>query len=512
MRPLALLVLLAGPAVAADRPNVLWLTSEDHGPQMGCYGDKLAVTPHADKLAARGMRYTRVWSNYPVCAPARTALISGLHPHASGGDHMRSLVPYPAGRQMFPQLLRAAGYCCTNNAKEDYNLAKPGRVWDASSRQAHYRDRRPAQPFFAVFNSEKSHESKVRTRPHTPILDPRRVRVPAYHPDGPDVRRDWAQYYDVVSQADADAGNRLAELEKAGLADDTIVFFFADHGPGLPRCKRWPYHSGLHVPLIVYVPPKWRHLAGDDYKPGGVSDRLVSFVDFAPTVLSLAGVEPPAWVQGRAFLGKHAAPPPAVLFGGRGRMDERNDLVRTATDGRFVYVRNYLPHLIYGQHIDYLFQMPTVKEWRMLHRAGATTPAQARFWGPKPAEELYDLAADPDEVNDLAADPAHRATLEKLRAAVRDHCRSVRDLGFLPEGERFARAAGRSPYDLARDGDRYPFDRVFAAAERAAGFDPKDVPALTASLSDPDAAVRWWAAVGLQVRGKDAVAAGAEGL
>lgn len=425
---------------------------------------------------------------------------------------MRSLVPYPADQQMFPQFLRTAGYHCTNNAKEDYNLTKPGRVWNTSSKQAHYRNRPAGSPFFAVFNSEKSHESKVRARPHTPVLDPSRVRVPAYHPDAPDTRRDWAQYYDVVSQADADAGNRLAELEQAGLADDTIVFLFADHGPGLPRCKRWPYHSGLHVPLIVYFPPKWRHLAGADYKPGGTSDRLVSFVDFAPTMLSLVGVKPPVWMQGHAFLGQHAASPPSFNFGGRGRMDERNDLVRTATDGRFVYIRNYLPHRIYGQHLDYLFQMPMVKEWQTLHRAGATTPAQSRFWGPKPAEELYDLASDPDEVNDLAAVPAHRATLEKLRQAVQDHCRNVRDLGLLPEGERFRRTAGRSPYDLARDGQAYPFDRVFAAAERAAGFDLTAVPALIENLTDADAAVRWWGAVGLHIRGQKAVATGANSL
>ncbi|MEJ7638041.1 MAG: sulfatase-like hydrolase/transferase, partial [Singulisphaera sp.] len=261
-------------------------------------------------------------------------------------------------------------------------------VWDESSRKAHWQGRRPGQPFFAVFNSEKSHESKIRARPHTLRHDPAKVPVPAYHPDTPEVRHDWAQYHDGVSDADADAGRRLGELARDGLADDTIVFYFADHGSGMPRNKRWPYNAGLHVPLVVSIPAKWRHLAPEGYTPGGRSDRLVSFVDFAPTVLSLAGLRPPAWMQGHAFLGTFAAPPQPMLFGFRGRMDERYDLVRTATDGRYVYVRNYMPHLIYGQHIDYMFQTPTTQVWKRLHDEGSLTPAQDAFWKPKPPEEL----------------------------------------------------------------------------------------------------------------------------
>ena len=198
--------LFATTLLAADKPNILWLTSEDHGPHMGCYGDTYATTPNVDALAAKGLLYAHCWSNAPVCAPARTTLISGLYATSTGGEHMRSMVPFPAGKKMYPQLLREAGYYCTNNAKEDYNLAKPGKVWDESSRKAHWRNRRKAQPFFAVFNSEKSHESQIRTRPHTQVHDPASVRVPAYHPDTPEVRQDWAQYYDGVTAADADAG------------------------------------------------------------------------------------------------------------------------------------------------------------------------------------------------------------------------------------------------------------------------------------------------------------------
>jgi uncharacterized sulfatase len=199
--------------------------------------------------------------------------------------------------------LRQAGYYCANNVKEDYNLEKPGQIWDDSSREAHWRNRKQGQPFFAVFNSEKSHESKLRIRPHVQIHDPAKVRVPGYHPDTPEVRQDWAQYYDTLTEADADAGKRLQEIEDAGLLEDTIVFYYADHGSGMPRNKRWPYNSGLHVPLVVYIPEKFRHLAPPEYTAGGKSDRLVSFVDFPPALLSLAGIKPPEWMHGHAFMG-----------------------------------------------------------------------------------------------------------------------------------------------------------------------------------------------------------------
>jgi len=354
-------------------------------------------------------------------------------------------VAFPAGKKMFPQYVREAGYYCTNQSKTDYNLKEPGRVWDESSGRAHWRNRKPGQPFFAVFNSTRSHESQIRIRPHTPVHDPAVVRVPAYHPDTPEVRQDWAQYYDQVSAVDADAGRRLRELEDDGLADDTIVFYNADHGPGMPRSKRWPYDSGLHVPLVVYIPEKFKDLRPPDYRPGGKSDRLVSFVDLAPTVLSLAGIKPPDWMQGHAFLGRHQAPPQPYIYGFRGRMDERQDLVRTVTDGRHVYIRNYMPHKIYGQHIDYMFQTPTTRVWKRLHDEGKLTPAQDAFWKTKAPEELYDLEADPDEVNNLATSSAHQAILAKLRRAHRDWESSIRDVGFLPEGEIQSRSRGTLP-------------------------------------------------------------------
>ncbi len=500
------LLALALPAVAADKPNILWLTSEDHSPHMGCYGDKVARTPNVDALAAKGLRFRRAWSVAPVCAPARTAIISGLYPSSSGGLHMRSMVSLPEGFKMYPQFLREAGYYCTNNSKTDYNLREPGKVWDESSGQAHWRKRAEGQPFFAIFNSTKSHESQIRTRPHVQITRPGDVRVPAYHPDTPEVRQDWAQYYDKVSEADADAGRRLRELAEAGLADDTIVFYYADHGSGMPRGKRWPSNTGLQVPFVVFFPEKWRHLAPKEYQAGGVSDRLISFVDLAPTVLSLAGIEPPAWLQGRAFAGPHQAEPPKFLFGERGRMDERMDLVRSVTDGRYVYLRNYYPHVSQAQRVAYQFETPTTRVWHDLYVQGRTNEAQSRFWRtPKDVEELYDLDSDPDEVRNLAQSPEHRAVLEKLRAAQRDHLLEVRDVCFLPEREIHARAEGSTPHAMARDEAKYPLVKILAAAELASGLDSTATGELARLLrEDPDSAVRHWGALGLLMRGESA--------
>ena len=500
-------------AVAADRPNILWLTSEDHGPHMGCYGDALARTPHIDALAAKGMLFKRAWSNAPVCAPARTAIISGIFPPALGAEHMRSEVAMPAGTKMLPQYLRAAGYYCTNNSKEDYNLTQPGTVWDESSAQAHWRKRPAGAPFFAVFNAGQSHEGQVYRRPHQAVLDPAAVRVPAYHPDTPEVRRDWAQYYDNVSTVDGVAGSHLRELAAAGLADDTIVFYYGDHGPGLPRNKRWPGDSGLRVPLVVHFPAKWRHLAPKEYAPGAQSDRLVSFVDLAPTVLSLAGIAPPATMQGRAFAGPHQVDGPAYLHGFRGRMDERYDLVRSVTDGRYVYLRNYWPHVSQGQRVRTQFQMPTTQVWRRLYDEGRTNDAQSIFWRePKAPEELYDLQTDPDEVRNLAAAPQHRATLERLRGEAQAHAVRIRDLGFLPEAEIHARAGRGAPRDaLATDG-AYPLARVMAAAETASRLDLGAVPQLQAYLKDGDSGVRYWGVMGALMRGQEAMPAMREGL
>lgn len=493
--PVAAAAAAAQPQGSGQRPNILWLTCEDTGPQLGCYGDRYAVTPNLDALAGRSLRYLHAWSNAPVCAPARTTIISGLYPPSTGSEHMRSMTKLPTSMKMFPCYLREAGYYCTNNSKEDYNLAHTGKVWDESSPKAHYRNRGSAeQPFFAVFNNTITHESQIRTRPHKWISDPAEVRVPAYHPDTRETREDWAQYYDNIRTMDTWVGGKLKELAEAGLADSTIVFFYGDHGSGMPRSKRWPYNSGLHVPLLVHIPEKFRHLAPKDYRAGGTTARPVSFVDLAPTVLSLAGMPAQPWHQGFAFLGAHAAPVQPFVYGFRGRMDERVDLVRSVTDGRFVYLRQYMPHRVYGQHVSYMFETPTTRVWKKLNDEGKLNAAQQAFWKTKPAEELYDLRADRDEVNNLAGQTRHRATLEKMRKAQRELALRIRDVGFLPEGEIHARTGeAGTPYEMGHDAARYDCRRAMEAADQSSrGQKP--------SLTDADSAVRYWAAHGYLVR------------
>ena len=299
---------------------------------------------------------------------------------------------------------------------------------------------------------------------------------------------------------------RLQELEQAGLASETIVFYYADHGSGMPRCKRFPGDSGLHVPLVVYFPAKWRHLAPKEYRAGGQSDRLVNFVDFAPTLLSLIGIEPPVWMQGHAFAGPYQTEPPALLFGERGRMDERHDLIRSVTDGRFVYLRNYLPQVSQAQHNAYQFETPTTRVWRDWFDRGLTNDAQSIFWRvPKAPEELYDLQTDPDEVHNLANSPAQREILERLRQAQREHAMTIRDVCLLPEGEIHSRSEGSTPYEVAHDDAKYPLTRIVAAAELASNLDAAALPALKSLLADPDSAVRYWAVLGHLMRGSAAV-------
>jgi arylsulfatase A-like enzyme len=493
MRLLAFLILSGALGMASERPNILWITSEDNGPHLGCYGDAYAKTPNLDRLAMKGMIYLNVWSVAPVCAPARTALISGLYPSSTGSEHMRSMVKLPAHMKMFPQFLREAGYYCSNNSKEDYNLEKPGKVWDESSNKAHWKHRAPGQPFFAVFNHTVTHESQIRSRPHQLQHDPAKVRLPRFHPDTLEVRQDWAQYYDKMTEMDALAGANLRELEEAGLAEDTIIFYFGDHGPGLPRCKRSPYNSGLRVPLIIYAPKKFRHLI-PQYRAGEESERLMSFVDFAPIVLTLAGVKPPEWMQGVPL----NAPAPKYLHGLRGRMDERYDLIRTVRDKRYVYVRNYMPHKIPGQHIAYMFETPTTRAWQRTYLLGQGQPETFAFWEKKPIEELYDLKNDPDEVHNLTRSTRHQKILAQMRMAQRAHVLTIRDIGFLPEGEMHSRSSNSTPYEVAQSDRQYPLARVLAAADWAASTNA--TPAAD-FLNDADSAVRFWGVMGLLIRG-----------
>jgi len=505
---LALLFLPSSWMGAAEmRPNILWITSEDNGPHLGAYGDDYATTPNLDRLASKGVIYLNAWSNAPVCAPARTTIISGLYPPSTGSEHMRSFTRLPPGMKMYPQFLREAGYFTSNRNKEDFNLEKPGILWEGGRGRNHWKFRKEGQPFFSIFNFTVSHESQIRKRPHKQVHDPARVRVPAYHPDTPEVRQDWAQYYDKLTEMDTQAGKILKELEESGLADETIIFYYGDHGPGMPRCKRWPYNSGLLVPLIVYIPEKFRDLAPEDYRPGGKTDRLVGFIDLAPTVLSLAGIKPPEYMQGHAFLGKYAEPEQPYLYGFRGRMDERYDMVRCVRDKRYIYIRNYMPHKIYGQYINYMFQTPTTRVWKELYDQGKLQPPRTYFWERKPPEELYDLQADPDEVKNLASSPEHRELRRRLRKEQESWALRIRDVGFLPEGEIHSRSEGSTPYEVGHDSGKYPLERILKTAGLASSLKMDALDDLIGALGDRDSAVRYWGAMGIVMRGQPALVA-----
>ena len=493
-------------------PNILWITSEDNGPHLGCYGDQFATTPNLDALAKKSLIYTRAISNAPVCAPARTTIISGLYPPSTGSEHMRSMASLPSDFQFYPTYLRELGYYCTNNSKQDYNLRATGESWHESSRKAHWKNRPKGSPFFAIFNFTVSHESQIRKRPHNAVHDPKKVRVPAYHPDHPAVRQDWAQYYDKMTEMDAMVGAKLKELKEAGLAEDTIIFYYGDHGSGMPRSKRWPYFSGLNVPLIVHIPEKFKDLRSPEYKVGGKTDRRVGFIDLAPTLLSLAGKKPPAHFQGHAFHGKYNTKPQEYGFGFRGRMDERYDMVRTVVGERYIYIRNYMPHKLYGQHVGYMFITPTTQVWKQLYDEGKLNAAQSHFWKTKPAEELYDLYKDPDEVNNLIKEGGcscdHKDVLAKMRKALRQHTASIRDVGFLPEGEIHERSSGSTPYEMGHDDEKYPFEKIFNAAELATSLQKDNLPSITKLLEDHDSAVRYWGAMGLLMQEKEGVKIG----
>lgn len=475
----------------AHRPNILWISSEDNGPQLGCYGDSYATTPNLDRLASRSLRFTQCWSNAPVCAPARTTIITGMWPTSLGAQHMRSEVRLPENVQLFPQLLRAAGYYCTNNSKEDYNVIKAGKVWDESSNKAHWRNRQQQQPFFAVFNFTTTHESQIRMRPHQAKHDASQVFVPPYHPDLPDVRRDWAQYYDKLEEMDQQVGKVLKQLEEDGLAEDTIVVYFGDHGSGMPRGKRWLYQSGLHVPLLIHIPPKYKALAQEFNSDGSTIDELVGFIDLAPTMLSLAGIPVPQTMQGRAILGSQRTTEPEYMVAFRDRMDERYDCSRAIRDHQYLYIRNWIPYRPQGQYLEYMFQTPTTLAWKKAFDEGQLNEAQSFFWKPKPTEELYDLNTDPYQTVNLSSQSEHQAILDTMRNRLREWTLQTRDLGLLHESVFHRLSSGKSPRELGLNHQAYPLEEIFEAADLAVRR-AKTLSDLEPLLSHPDARFRYW--------------------
>lgn len=444
---------------AGAPPNIVWIVGEDMGPELGCYGDAQAITPNMDRLAREGTQFTHCFTQAPVCAPSRSGLITGQYPTTIGTHHMRSKLVSPP--EMFTSRLQKAGYFVMWPGKTDFNFDVPKGAFDSTVDWTKTR-KLPKQPFFAYINLGDSHESSIRMKDKyarfTENLTasekhaPAKMSVPPYHPDAPEVRRDLANYYDLVTAVDKKVGDILELLETQGVASNTVVVLFGDHGRGLPRSKRWVYDSGIHVPLIVRWP--------GNLKPGTVSDDLVSFIDFAPTMLAVAGIEatastsamvegvhtgvalyPP--MQGTVFLGLMAQDRDYV-FAARDRMDETYDRIRAVRDKQFKYIRNFEPQLPYAQKIAYMEEMPTMQVWRKWNAEGKLDEKQKLFFAPtKPLEELYDCEADPHEVHNLADSAKYQRKLRELRAVMDRWIKATHDMAATPEAELIKRGVVR---------------------------------------------------------------------
>ena len=511
----------AADAAGPSRPNILWITAEDINANLGCYNDPVARTPNLDLFARAAVRYTHAFATAPVCSPARSCLITGMYATSLGTEHLRSRVRIPPEFKGFPAYLREAGYFCSNNVKTDYNLDNEAAfirgAWDRSDTNAHWRQRQPGQPFFSVFNLMTTHQTRTsvwswdqfeqevgaKLKPEE-RTDPAKVPVPPYYPDTPLARRTLARYYDCICAMDKEVARILAELDADGLAENTIVFFFGDNGAGLPRHKRLLHDSGMRVPLLIRFPKKFQSLAPS--APGKFTDRLVSFVDFAPTILSLCGAKVPSHMQGQVFLGPNSAKPRGFVYGARDRVDEAFDLSRMVRDPRWLYIRNHMPHLSWNQPEGFSDQSEFRREITRLGAEGRLKPAQMTYARPrKPIEELYDSRTDPHQIHNLAQDPRHLAVLERMRKLQRTWLIKMFDLSFMTEEQVAERIAGQPPFELRRQPGKYPLGRLLAAADLVG--QPEAVPRDLEFLRDRDGAVRHWAAVGLRAAGKAAAPA-----
>jgi len=522
-------------AAAADRPNILWISAEDiSAATIGCYGGT-AHTPHLDRLASDGLRFDAAFSAAPVCAPSRSAIITGIMPTTLGSLPMRCKATPPHHVVGFPRLLRDAGYYCTNNAKPDYNLDRSFDAgWNESSGKAHWRNRPAGEgAFFAVFNLNATHESGLfgdkptevrRLLPPEARREAADVAVPPYYPDTPGIRRALAQRMELAAALDADVGRILAELEADGLADDTIVFFWGDHGEGIPHGKRSLTEHGLRVPLLVHVPERFAAMAAlpDSHTTRshttrshttrshtargqttrGQTNRLVSLMDLGPTVLALAGVGVSEEMEGRPFLGPAAASRDVVIAA-RDRMDSAPGFGRSVRDQRFRYVRNFLPWLDGDDLPPYADGVAITGDLRAARKAGSLPPGASWFSRTsRPADELYDITADAYEIVNVATDTHHGAELEHLRATLRRWMRETKDTGILPEPilRREARASGSewaifhptAASDAATAQARY--DAILAVAWDVA--ENHDAEHFSKRLTDTDPAIRSWAVAG----------------
>ena len=491
------------------RPNILWITVEDISPNLGCYGDSLANTPVLDALASKGFLYNNAIANAPVCAPARNSIITGMYPSSLGTLHMRSFSKamkssgrIPSDIKLYPEVLRSSGYYCTNNSKEDYNFNLKRKIWDESSNTAHWKNRpNKNTPFFSIFNLILTHESCINDKnkhervtkdlPDHLKTNPKDILVPPYYPDTHETRTLLKRHYDNIAMMDIVVKNLLQELKEAGESENTIVFFYSDHGTGLPRHKRWLFDTGVKVPFIVYIPEKYKHLYPS--QPGSEIDQLISFIDLAPTVIELAGGETPKNMQGQTFLGKNLKPERDYVFLARGRMDERYDIQRGVRSKKYKYLRYYEPKKPFIQFMNTPEGGPLMTELRKAEKEGTLKPEGKQLVAlTKPTESLFDLSKDPMEFNDLANDPSMKEELVKLRAVHDQWMKQVLDVGLIPEAimRNWEEKNNQSIYNWVRNQEDF-YDELLLMSST------KIEEKLFEGLNHPNEAVRYWAAQGL---------------
>ena len=504
-----------------ERPNILWLVCEDISPYLGCYGDQQAHTPNLDQLASEGVIFTRAYSNAPVCAVARSTLLTGMYASTIGTQHMRSRPVVPNSIPVYPSLLRQAGYYTVNKNKTDYNSLNleedKDTFWDETKGLQTLKTLPKDKPFFAVFNTAVTHEGQIRPDreekyvqrgdiPESPRIPPQEIKLPPYHPDLPEIRHDRARFYDQITLMDSIVGGWLDELEEEGLADNTIVFFYSDHGGMLSRSKRFIFNEGTQVPLIVRVPEKWQNLVNSgsgSFAPGSANDELVQFADFAKTICSLAGIEPNKLMQGRVFMGPDKEPEPSLVYLYRDRQNERYDFSRAVTDGRYYLIRNFMPHRPRGQEPEHGYNVH--RNWRAwrdwyLKDPEAASPLHSRFFKPKLVIEFYDLENDPWQVNNIAADPAQQARIASMENKLYEWMVKTRDTSLIPEPMWYdftgKNKTFNTIYEYAQSAE-FPVAKVLEAAKSASKGDWALVPKYLEMLSDTNSLVRHWAAYGI---------------
>ncbi len=503
MKILLTALLFCFPILAAEKPNILMIVSEDNSSHwIGCYGNKQSQTPRINALAKEGFLFEHAYSNAPVCAVARSTILLGSYASTVGTQHMRSRHPIPEKYRPNVEYLRAVGYYCTNNAKTDYNFkGNDNSYWDQSSNKAHYKNRPEGKPFFAVFNIHDSHESSLFNKfPAEPVrLQPGDVELPPYLPDLPEIRKDIARYHDRITSMDEKVGIIIDDLEKAGLAENTIVIYVSDHGGVLPRGKRYLEETGVKVPLVVRVPEKFQKLS--PFKAGQRVTEPVSFVDFSATLLSLAGIDTPAQMQGRAFLGEKRKEPAAdeMEFLYADRFDEIYGMRRGLTDGKWKYIRNFQPHLPLAPYSLYQFGQPGWMAYQKAWKEDEFCGYHKSLWEPPSgSEQLYDLTADPWEMKNLASDPAHSGKLAAMREKLKATMIQTHDTGLIPE-PMFAKLAGdRTIADHVQSGT-FDMTRVTDLAFTATEIKEANLGKLREAVKSSEPVERYWASIGLML-------------